>query len=342
MASPPPAFSPAGSPPYSSAQLPPSKKRGSAAADLATNNPSVKRRKASVMSATSSASAHPLRQTSFPPDESQGQVFSPSYRRSPSVDTMSLVSGSQVSAAPAKKKRGRKSKAERAREAAEEAARGGTPSAVNGVARSTVSNASGANKAGAGADDDGDDGDGPGGGMEIPENVNSSSAARSKEEIKEEERLRAIVKQQMTDEQFHRYEVWHQSKIQIGNVRKYINSVTSQSVQPSIPQAMQVVCKLFLGDMVEEARRIQREHLAAGEKQTDVPSDKDSDTELSEASKHRRQAPLRPEHLQEAYRRWQRSGATGGSGGKLMMWHQQTGNGVDRFAARAGGRRIFR
>lgn len=131
---------------------------------------------------------------------------------------MSLVSGSQVSGAPTKKKkRGRKSKAERAREAAEAAARGETSSAVNGGAASVISNASGANKAA--VDDDGDGGDGPGQ-YDVPENMASRAAARTKEEIKEEERLRALLKQKMDDNQFHRYEVWHQSKIQIGNIRK--------------------------------------------------------------------------------------------------------------------------
>jgi transcription initiation factor TFIID subunit 11 len=105
---------------------------------------------------------------------------------------------------------------------------------------------------------------------------------------------------------------------------------------------MQVVCKLFLGDMVEEARRVQREHIDAGEKQTDLPDQEENKDGLSDKSKHRRQAPLRPEHLAEAYRRWQRSGQTGGSGGSMMAWNQQTRNGKERFAPRAGGKRLFR
>lgn len=127
---------------------------------------------------------------------------------------MSLVSGSQVSGAPAKKKRGRKSKADRAREAAEEAARGATPSAAGGAEPSVVS-ASGGGKQGAD-----DEGDGKGDGDEIPENMASLSAARSKEQIKEEERLRALLKQKMSDEQFERYEVWHRSKLPLASVRK--------------------------------------------------------------------------------------------------------------------------
>jgi transcription initiation factor TFIID subunit 11 len=118
--------------------------------------------------------------------------------------------------------------------------------------------------------------------------------------------------------------------------------VTSQSVAANIPQAMQVVCKLFLGDMVEEARRVHQEEIRAGIKQTDLPEDKEYEEDISEESKHHRQPPLRPEHLAEAYRRWKRTGATGGSGGNTLAWSQQTCNGTERFAPRAGGRRIFR
>ncbi|KAK8101813.1 hypothetical protein PG999_012187 [Apiospora kogelbergensis] len=348
MASPPPSYTPAGSPPHMGHTQIPSKKRPAGAPELS----SAKRRKASTMSITSATSAHPLRQTSFPPDESQGRAFSPSHRRSPSIDNMSLVSGSQVSAAPAKKKRGRKSKAERAREA-EEAARGGSPSVVGGATASVVSTGSGNRKQGGGGggdggggDEEGDGGrdDGGAGAFDIPENMASKAAARSKEQIKEDDRLRALLKQRMTDDQFHRYEVWHQSKITLANIRKYINSVTSQSVQPSIPQAMQVVCKLFVGDIVEEARRVQEEWIQAGEKQVDpeAPGLEEPKGELSEESKHRRQAPLRPDHMQEAYRRWKKSNGGGGSGGSLMIWNQQTRNGSERFGPRTGGRRIFR
>lgn len=105
---------------------------------------------------------------------------------------------------------------------------------------------------------------------------------------------------------------------------------------------MQVVCKLFLGDMIEEARRVQQEHVEVGVKQTDLPDAQESKEGLNEKSRHRRQAPLRPEHLMEAYRRWQRSGRTGGSGGSMMAWNQQTRNGLERFAPRAGGKRLFR
>ncbi|KAI0377907.1 TAFII28-domain-containing protein [Hypomontagnella monticulosa] len=334
MASPPRAYSPAGSPPYSAAPLP-SKKRSSGVADLSGQPPSLKRRKASTMSVASAGSAHPLRQTSFPPDEMQSRNFSPSYRRSPSVDNMSFVSGSQVSGAPIKKKRGRKSKAERA-EAAAEALRDGSPSVVGGRAPTVLSNASGKD-----AGKDGEDGRKEEE-FEIPENMASMSAARTKEEIEEEKELIALLKAQMDEVQFDRYEVWHRQTLKNADIKRHINSVTSQSCPPAVHQMMQVVCKMYLGDVVEAAREVQQEWIHLGEKQTEEPETDEKFQPTSVLSKHRRQAPLRPEHLREAYRRRVVGVEHGGALGSLLVWNQQTANGVDRYAVRAGGRRIFK
>ncbi|KAF2965836.1 hypothetical protein GQX73_g7714 [Xylaria multiplex] len=275
------------------------------------------------MSVTSAGSAHPLRQTSFPPDESPAQGYFPSHRRSPSVDTMSLVSGSQVSAVP-KKKRGRKSKVELAHEAAAAALRDGTPSLVGGRAATIVSTASGT----LGKDADGDgarDGDNDAS-FELPESMVSRSAARTKEQIEEEKELVALLKEQMDTAQFDRYE--------------HINSVTSQSCPTNVHQMMQVVCKMYLGDIVEAARDVQQEWIDLGEKQTEQD---DSEFDPSnELSKYRRHAPLRPDHLREAYRRRKTASENGGALGSLMVWNQQTHNGEERFAVRAGGRRIFK
>lgn len=103
---------------------------------------------------------------------------------------------------------------------------------------------------------------------------------------------------------------------------------------------MQVVCKMYLGDIVEAARGIQQEWVDLGEKQTDL--DDDNLEPSNELSKYRRQAPLRPDHLREAYRRRKAGAENGGALGSLMVWNHQTQNGVERFAVRAGGRRIFK
>lgn len=176
------------------------------------NSPAQKRRKASTMSASSSA--HPLRQTSFPPDESQSGT--PNGARSPSIDSMSLVSGSQVSAAaPAKKKRGRKSKAEKAREQ--------TPSVAGGTAATTVSGGAsdvgrgskrGGYKGGAAGEDDEEDADG--GVVEVA----ATAQARTAEQKAEEHRLRGMLINAFTPDQFDRYENWRAAGLSKNAVKR--------------------------------------------------------------------------------------------------------------------------
>lgn len=179
--------------------------------------PSLKRRKASTLSTASGAagSAHPLRQTSFPPDDSSalfGGVRSPSV----DVDTLSLVSGSQVSAAaPIKKKRGRKSKAEKAREQ--------TPSVVGGRAATAVSGVSGeggggrggksvAGGAGGGEEGDGDD--------EGPTEVAATADVRTKEQKEEEHRMRGMLISALSEDQFYRFENWRAANLSKASVRR--------------------------------------------------------------------------------------------------------------------------
>lgn len=105
---------------------------------------------------------------------------------------------------------------------------------------------------------------------------------------------------------------------------------------------MQVVCKMYLGDVVEAAREVQKEWVQLGEQQTEEPETDEKFQPTNEMSKYRRQAPLRPEHLREAYRRRVAGTEHGGALGSLLVWNQQTANGADRYAVRAGGRRIFK
>ena len=113
-----------------------------------------------------------------------------------------------------KKKRGRKSKAERASVAAAEAMRDGSPSVAGGRAPTVLSNVSGNHTKD--ADQDG----GKEGEFEIPENMASVSAARTKEQIEEEKELYALVKSQMDTQQFHRYEIWRRSTLKPADVKK--------------------------------------------------------------------------------------------------------------------------
>lgn len=196
------------------------KKRPSIAGDGNTAPSVNKRRKASTMSVTSvpPGSAHPLRQTSFPPEDMGGP-------RSPSAfsDNMSIVSGSQVSAVGSgvgpllKKKRGRKSKAEKAREA--ELAKATGSSAAPSV---------GGGAGGGAADGKSVAGGGKGGEEHAEEeednedNVHMSitSAKRSEAQAQEEKRLRAMLTRCMDADQFDRYSNWRAAKLPDPVVRR--------------------------------------------------------------------------------------------------------------------------
>ena len=135
-----------------------------------------------------------------------------------------------------------------------------------------------------------------------------------------------------------------------------MNATVSQSVTDPIVIGVRGVAKVFIGDIVESARRIQGEWIEkTGEKQTDLSMPaprKDgtgqflppNDMELAIAKldeDYDRRAPLRPEHLREALRRYMVS-HEGSAVGMQAVWHQQQQNGVERFPVRTGGRRIFR
>lgn len=188
MASPPYSQSPTAiSPPYPAPAQLPAKKRPSDGAQS-----SHKRRKASALSVTSAASAHPLRQTSFPP-EARG--------RSPSVDNQSIVSGSQVSAVsgPPKKKRGRKPKGYYDALNAEK--RDATPSVAGGKAGTAVSGQGDGNQ----GDDDEDDNDMQMGVVD--------GETRTQEQKQEEIRLRAMLVENFDPDQMARYEQWRAGKL---------------------------------------------------------------------------------------------------------------------------------
>ncbi|KAK3291765.1 hTAFII28-like protein conserved region-domain-containing protein [Chaetomium fimeti] len=316
--------------------------------------PALKRRKASTISTASGAGlAHPLKQTSFPPDDSFFGVRSPSV----DIDNASLVSGSQVSAAaPIKKKRGRKSKAEKAREQ--------TPSVAGGRAATAVSGVSGegggrggksvAGGAGGGEEGEGDD--------EGPTEVAATADVRTKEQKEEEHRMRGMLISALSEDQFYRFENWRAANLSKASVRRLVNATISQSVAENVVIGMRAVAKVFIGDIIESARRVQGEWIERlDEKQTDLPTppatvaptpnpEGEVDTEPREARDPRetrnhevedRRGPLRPEHLREAVRRYRR-GFEGGGVGMQRVYHQQQQGGVERFPTRTGGRRIFR
>ncbi|CZT05910.1 related to transcription initiation factor IID beta chain [Rhynchosporium agropyri] len=316
MASPPynHSYSSAISPPYpSNSQLPaPTKRRQS---DMPSSAPSVKRRKASMLSTTSTtSSSHPLRQTSFPP-EHNGRT--PAFSRSPSMDTMSLASGSV-----AKKKKPRKSK-------------GKDMDASSTRAKSVVSNGGKGKRRGsrdqsAEEEDEEDAGD----------LMEMDMAAASHEDKVKEDRRRHILTQSFSPDQFARYEAWRSSKLSDAVVRRIVNQTLSQSVPPGVILAVKSATKIFAGEIIERARKVQSQWIeATGDSQTGLPSPTaDGDTAKE---KETRRGPLLPDHLREAFRRHMLEG-DGGLVGQLGLWQHQQHSGVERFGVKVQGKRLLK
>ncbi|KAF1816058.1 histone-fold-containing protein [Eremomyces bilateralis CBS 781.70] len=284
------------------------KKRSS----LAPPGPPNKRRKASTGPSL-------LRQTSFPPD-SHPQQFS----RSPSVDS-SVIAGTPGAGTPSivsaggggKKKRKRKGKGGEvdgdARSLTGSAAKGvgaatGTPSVVEGEGEEE--------------EEEGDGGDVEGGKMD------------EAEVAQERERLRVLV-EAFDGGQTERYAVWRAVKLKKEVVRKLTNQTLSQSVPPSVITTVNGYTKAFVGELVERARQVQVEWMAAS---AALPTGEEvpSDGPLADRMKERDRGPILPDHLREALRRYKKDQEGGGAGflGASL-------DGVQATAARSRGRKLF-
>lgn len=125
-------------------------------------------------------------------------------------------------------------------------------------------------------------------------------------------------------------------KMMMPKIRKLANHTLSQSVPQSVVQAMQVYLKVFMGEVVEEARRVQIEWQAASDEfpdKTPVPAD----ASLQDRTKEEWRGPLLPDHIREAVRRMKKNRNGGAAGFKGVSLA-----GKERTIPRMGGRRLFR
>jgi len=107
--------------------------------------------------------------------------------------------------------------------------------------------------------------------------------------------------------------------------------------------AIRSVAKLYAGDIIEEARRVQAEWIAnTGEEQVSAgtPTPPTLNPDGTEQPREELVGPLRPEHLREAVLRYQRENRGGGVG-MQNLWQVQQQSGVEQYSTR-NRRRIFR
>jgi len=81
----------------------------------------------------------------------------------------------------------------------------------------------------------------------------------------------------MSEEDLERYETFRCTNLPKGTIKKLINNIIGQAVNPNIVIAINGVSKVFIGEMIDEAKLIQKEKNESG--------------------------PLLPSHIHEAHRR---------------------------------------
>jgi len=127
-----------------------------------------------------------------------------------------------------------------------------------------------------------------------------------------------------------------------------VNQTLSQSVPVNVILGIKTVAKVFIGDMIEGARKVQTQwdkFDEEGKKEikariaSKYPSPPVDDEDEEKISKRR--GPLMPEHLVEALRR-HRLSREGGSTGQLGLWQLQQHSGVERFGVKVGGKRLMK
>ncbi|KAK3648257.1 hypothetical protein LTR56_007670 [Elasticomyces elasticus] len=274
MASPPP-YSP--SPPNGLALPRQQQQRPTLA--LPTN---ISSRKPSITSATSSA--HPLRQTSFPPSDSleaqhelaqrqRQQQYSPSIDGEFSDDDVGDEIKSTLSGPASTLNGGTGTKRKRMLDGQGKKGKGrpGTK-ASNGAddetrsvkRRAGAASVRTADDADAELDSDSEPDAGPTGRAPL------YAGGEQSEEAKLEEKNRKTAFYELVPEEHrYRYDQWNRAKLRTGDVRKLVNSTLSQSVPANVVLAVSAYAKMFAGMLVEEARGIQGEWEASEERRAD-------------------------------------------------------------------------
>ena len=269
------------SPPYSATSPP-----GPAPLALPKQRPSLalpggatKSRKPSI--ASNASSAHPLRQTSFPPTGSlEAQHAAAQYSPTEEGGFEDDLSDSEIVSAlsgpagpgeegPAGKKRKRGGgKTGRPRK------KRGSESLVNGEDGTPARGAKGGGGGDNAEDDDEaeeEETDARGGRVPAYEGIQMSDADFAAEQNTHKMfrdhmmgldalPLASPARAGLTHSDFaNRYDIWKSSKLRGQEVKKLVNQTVGQSVPPPVVLAVQAYTKLFAGMIVEGARGVQRE-----------------------------------------------------------------------------------
>lgn len=85
-----------------------------------------------------------------------------------------------------------------------------------------------------------------------------------------------VLWSQFTEEQLNRYEMFRRSTFPKASIKRFMQSLSGSSVSQNVVIAMSGIAKVFVGELVEEAVKIQTRYGESG--------------------------PIEPKHLREAHR----------------------------------------
>lgn len=120
--------------------------------------------------------------------------------------------------------------------------------------------------------------------LEVFGSLNQGAKESRSTEI-EMEKMKLLLAN-FNDDQMSRYEAFRRANINRSSVKKLANSVLNQSITGNVAVALSGMSKVFVGEIVEKARDVQKLM---------------EPTEYDENGKEIIR-PLRPEHLREAWR----------------------------------------
>lgn len=101
-------------------------------------------------------------------------------------------------------------------------------------------------------------------------------AQLEKEAEEDEKEKMQVLWSQFTEEQLNRYEMFRRSTFPKASIKRLMQSISGSSMSQNVVIAMSGIAKVFVGELVEEALKIQKRYGESG--------------------------PVEPKHLREAYR----------------------------------------
>ncbi|KAF1822995.1 uncharacterized protein K489DRAFT_319357, partial [Dissoconium aciculare CBS 342.82] len=163
------------------------------------------------------------------------------------------------------------------------------------------------------------------------------------EELERERERRFLFREAVNTAHQSRYDSYNRVKLKQADVRRLVNATLSQSVPQNVVTVVMAYTKMFAGMLIESAKEVQDEWLAAeekrpdGEEMTSAANVQPGAGNLAKFMDEVDRGPLLPDHFREAVRRYRKArdgGTTGFTGLSL--------EGRENAAVRSGGRKLFR